>query len=358
MNTGRIDRSLLAARWPDQKKIEQLKLQPGDVLLVCGGFEDRAMTVINMAASAKSSGITVLDFEYAPLVDQNHFPQISQLCEDVGWQHIPIAYDRCNPSAIFDSVVTHLPSDLCRLYIDISGMSRLLIVQLIVGFLEQGADILNVSILYTEAVTYPPSESDAHATLSAHANDFASILSFISVGVYDLAIVPELSSINLNRAPIRLIAFPSFNPTQFFSVKSIIQPAKTTLIHGVPPVPELGWRTEVIRQLNMINDDVGDQQLEIGTLDYAECLRSLLNLYNQWAEFNSLVISPSGSKMQTVAVGIFRAFMRDVQIIYPTPLRFSNPKDHTHGAKQVYELKLDSFISLRNDLLATAFITQ
>jgi hypothetical protein len=237
-------------------------------------------------------------------------------------------------------------------------MSRLLIVQLIAGLIEQENNMPAVSILYTEAASYPPTEYEARAKLASRAHDPSAIFSFISVGVYDLAIVPELSSSNLNRAPTRLIAFPSFNPAQLFSVKSIIQPAKTTLIHGVPAEPALCWRTEVISQLNLINDDVVDESLSISTLDYSECLSTLLGLYDEWSEFNSLVLSPTGSKMQTVAVGIFRGFVRDIQIIYPTPLHFTDPTDHTHGAKQVYELKLDSFISLRNDFSAAALITQ
>ncbi|MDD5242031.1 MAG: hypothetical protein PHG47_10010 [Sulfuricella sp.] len=346
MNTSRIDRYLLAANWPELRSADYLQFQSGDVLLVCGGFEDRVMTVLNIAAISKVAGITVLDFEYAPAVDFNHFPEISELCEEAGWKHIRIGYDRCNPSGIADNVIENLPSDVQRLYIDISGMSRLLIVQLIVGLMVPDAATPLISILYTEAASYPPSESEAHAKLSNHANDSAAILSFISTGVYDLAIVPELSSVNINRAPIRLIAFPSFNPTQLLSAKSIIQPAKTTLIHGVPPDSKLHWRTDAICKLNQINDDTGSQNIEISTLDYSQCLKALLSLYDEWSEFNNLVLSPTGSKMQTVAVGIFRSFISDVQIIYPTPLRFTNPTDHTHGAKQVYELNLDTFIKL------------
>ncbi|OGS80480.1 MAG: hypothetical protein A2Z94_02625 [Gallionellales bacterium GWA2_55_18] len=354
----RIDRDLRAANWPEQKPIESIEFQSGDVLLVCGGFEDRVMTVLDKAASSKSCGLTVLNFEYAPTVESNHFEQVSMICEDAGWKHIRIGYDRCNPSGIFDNVAKQLPSDVRRLYIDISGMSRLLIVQLIAGLIEHKNNMPTVSILYTEAVTYPPTEAEAREKLASRTHDSSAIFSFISIGVYDLAIVPELSSSDINRAPTRLIAFPSFNPAQLFSVKSIIQPAKTTLIHGVPAEPALRWRTEVISQLNLINDDVVDQSLSISTLDYSECLSILLELYDEWSEFNSLVLSPTGSKMQTVAVGIFRGFVRDIQIVYPTPLRFTDPTDHTHGAKQVYELKLDSFISLRNDFSAAALITQ
>lgn len=346
MTESRIDRQLLSAHWPEQCKIEHIQFQNGDVLLVCGGFEDRAMTVLNMAATAKAPHITVLDFEYLPAVDSNHFPQISKLCADAGWTHIRVEYDRCNPSGVFDNVSRNLPTDIHRLFVDISGMSRLLIVQLIVGLMRSGIDIHKVTILYTEAESYPPSEVEARAKLDSYAIESAAILSFISAGVYDLAIVPELSSLNINHAPTRLIAFPSFNPAQLFSTKSIIQPSNTTLIHGIPPMPESRWRTEAICQLNNLNDDAKTQNLKISTLDYSECLKALLSLYEDWSAFNNLVLSPTGSKMQTVAVGIFRSFIEDIQIIYPTPLRFTDPTDHTRGAKQVYQLDLDIFIEL------------
>ncbi|MCX7192693.1 MAG: hypothetical protein NTY60_03585 [Proteobacteria bacterium] len=354
----RIDRELLAANWPKQEPIESIEFQAGDVLLVCGGFEDRVMAVLGMAVTSQSSGLTVLNFEYAPSVESNHFLQVSKICEKAGWNHIRIEYDRCNPSGIFDNVAKYFSPDVRRLYIDISGMSRLLIVQLIAGLIEKNNNIPAVSILYTEAASYPPTEAEAREKLASRALDPSAIFSFISIGVYDLAIVPELSSSNLNRTPTRLIAFPSFNPAQLFSVNSIIQPAKTTLIHGVPPDLALSWRTDVINQLNLISDDADDQSLTISTLDYSECLSALLRLYDEWSEFNSLVLSPTGSKMQTVAVGIFRGFVRDIQIIYPTPLHFADPTDHTHGAKQVYELNLDIFINFRNNFLVGAEITQ
>lgn len=344
----RIDRDLLATPWPAMRAIDSVQFQPGDVLLLCGGFEDRSMSVLNMAATSHSVGLTVLDIEYKPSLEPNHFPEISDISNHAGWNHIRIEYDRCNPSGILNGILKELPSEINRLYIDISGMSRLLIVQLIVGLLEQ-QKLPAISILYTEALIYPPTESEARAKLENNVSESDAILSFISIGVYDLAVVPELSSSNINQAPIRLIAFPSFNPAQLFSVKSIIQPSKTTLIHGVPPDVTLNWRTEVICLLNKIGEDLQDQSLKISTLQYSECLGALLKLYEEWSEFNSLVISPTGSKMQTVAVGIFKSFIQDIQVVYPTPLHFTNPTEHTCGTKQTYELCLDSFIALRKD---------
>lgn len=353
MIENRIDRYLKSARWPELCAVENLHFQDGDVLLVCAGFEDRVTTVLEMAETARARGITVLDCEYAPPIDSNHFPQIQKLCADANWGHVRVEYDRRNPASIFNKIISNLPIGIRRLYIDISGMSRLLIVQMIVGLIEHGIATESVSILYTEAESYPPSEAEARTRLANNSSEAADILSFISAGVYDLAVVPELSSLTMSSAPTRLIAFPSFNPAQLFSAKSIIQPANTTLIHGVPPDPALHWRTDAICQLNQISDNSENQDLKIDTLDYSECLRLLLTLYDEWAEYFNLVLSPTGSKMQTVAVGIFRGFVRDVQIVYPTPLRFMDPTDHTHGAKRVYELKLDSFIRLRNRLASS-----
>lgn len=358
MVTSRIDRALLAANWPNLRSADHIKFQKDDVLLVCGGFEDRVMSVLNIASNSNVSDITVLDFEYAPAVEFNHFPEIRELCNKAGWNHIRIEYDRCNPSGIASRVLENLPSDAKRLFVDISGMSRLLIVQLIVGLLELDTTAPSISILYTEAISYPPTESEAHTKLESHANDSAAILSFISAGVYDLAIVPELSSVNINRAPVRLIAFPSFNPTQLLSAKSIVQPAKTTFIHGIPPNADLQWRMEAICTLNQITDEIESQNIKISTLDYSACLKALLLLYDEWAEFYNLVVSPTGSKMQTVAVGIFRSFVSDVQIVYPTPLRFTSPTAHTHGAKQVYVLDLDEFRKLRNSYECSADVDQ
>lgn len=165
MVTSRIDRALLAANWPDLRLADRINFQPDDVLLVCGGFEDRVMSTLNIAFNSNVSDITVLDFEYAPAVESNHFPEIRDLCNKAGWNHIRIEYDRCNPSGITSRVLENLPSDAKRLYIDISGMSRLLIVQLIVGLLELDATTPSISILYTEAISYPPTESEAHTKL-------------------------------------------------------------------------------------------------------------------------------------------------------------------------------------------------
>ncbi len=81
-------------------------------------------------------------------------------------------------------------------------------------------------------------------------------------------------------------------------------------------------------------------------LYYEETLEHLLRIYDKYNYLERIFIAPTGSKMQTVAVGIFRTFMNDVQIVYPTPRKFSSKK-YTVGVKNIYSLDLKSFNSTR-----------
>ena len=56
--------------------------------------------------------------------------------------------------------------------------------------------------------------------------------------------------------------------------------------------------------------------------------------------FDRIVVAPTGSKMQSVAVGLFRAVLHDVQIVYPTPQFFAEPRNYTLGMRQLYQLDL------------------
>lgn len=318
------------------------RLRAGDLLIVSAGFEERALTVLQIACATGIKQIDVICFDYNPIIDQNRSGEIAALCDRAGWRHRRITYDRCNPRGIYDSVCPLLSENLGRIFIDISGMSRLLIVQLVAGILQRATGSMPCSILYTVAAHYPPTEQEAQAEIDRNSSS-SSLLSFVSAGVFDLAVVPELASSTLHQAPVRLIAFPSLNPAQLLNVRASIQPSQLSLIYGSPPDPAHSWRTSIIAKLNRIDDEIQHQDLTVSTLNYADTLRVLLQLYDQWAEFNTLMLSPTGSKMQTVATGIFRAFISDVQIVYPTPLRFTNPEAYTQGAKETYELELDLF---------------
>ena len=295
MTVLRVDQILKKETWPDLKKIDSVEFLDGDVLLVCGGFEERALKVFESVELSANKGLTIVDFIYLPEVEQNQDPLIEKRCREVGCRHIKLKYDRCEPSGIFESLLQVLPQNPNRIFIDISGMSRLLIVQLVMGFISSDIHRAQVKILYTEAESYSPSYEEAQLKLDTSKSDFSEIISFISNGVHDLAILPELSSLNVTQPPILLIAFPSFNTAQLHSAKSIIQPAKVMLFNGIPPSQDLQWRPTLISELNNIEDDHANQ-ISTSTLLYEETLSKLLELYDTRSAFYSFVISPHGEQ--------------------------------------------------------------
>ena len=83
----------------------------------------------------------------------------------------------------------------------------------------------------------------------------------------------------------------------------------------------------------------------MSTLDYRETLDLLLNIYDTYRQGAKLVVCPTGSKMQSLAVGVVCAFLRDVQVAYPTPRLFPAPADYTEDVGDLCRLPLEQFIT-------------
>ena len=230
-------------------------------------------------------------------------------------------------------------------YVDVSAMSRMLIVQLIVAVTTGRRGCRGVKVLYTEAEEYPPSREEVQAQGAERAKNEEVVDSYISSGVWELAAVPELSAFAAQAEAVRLVVFPSFNPAQLRLLLQELQPTFVDLVNGVPPGAENSWRTDAIQEGNVgaIKGLRNVTNHQTSTLDYRETLRLILALYDERSAFDKVVCAPSGSKMQSVAVGLARTFLTDTQIVYPTPQEFLEPRRHTVGAKQVYQLDLEGF---------------
>src|SRR6202034_3416514 len=122
-----------------------------------------------------------------------------------------------------------------------------------------------------------------------------------------------------------------------------LQPSRFSFIEGVPPSPQNKWRQRVISAVNQLDKIQDAETCQTSTLDYSETLDCLLKLYAKHGERERLLVSPTGSKSQTVAVGIFRALVEDVQIVYPTPRGFLKPDEYTHGIGPLHLLSLAAF---------------
>jgi len=221
-------------------------------------------------------------------------------------------------------------------------MSRLRIVQSLVALRQRDCGFRHCVLTYAEATRYPPSKEEVAAELRQSGKDPTYSILLLSSGVFDVTVVPELSATATGGSQTRLVAFPTFSADQLTALRAELQPSRFTFIQGIPPSTENKWRTSAIAKINQL-DTIPHESLNTGTLDYQETLDCLLQLYAKYSERERLLVSPTGSKMQTVAVGLFRAFLDDVQIVYPTPEEFTTPKNYTRGVSQMYSLPLDAF---------------
>ena len=330
---------------PILQRVEAVEVEADDILIGCAGFEDRAAEVILKRLSSNVRRAVVVD--YRPAILSNRLEEVTSQCQKRGIPHQVLRYDRQDPAGFGEVLTTACRGCTGRILVDVSGMSRLLIVQSLVALADVRELSSRVTVLYCEAAEYPPSRT---AVESAYLNE--SPIGFqinptvmLSSGVFDVIAVPELSSVALGGQPIRLIAFPSFNTDQLTALVSEIQSSAVTLVHGVPPHESNSWRTSAIRRINCVDDLQPKQELYCDTLNYLDTLTRLLELYAEFGGFQRLIVSPTGSKMQAVAVGLFRALVRDVQIVYPTPRAFVLPKAYTRGVKQLFSLCLGDPLS-------------
>jgi hypothetical protein len=339
----RIDEKLRYLAKPCSEKISNIDISDDCLFITCAGFEDRSVESLKRISAINNNQVHVVIFDYLPFYKQNRLAEMVQTCNVSNMTFNTIIYDRENPAAVYANLNMLLKNEIKKIYIDISGMSRLLIIQLLVSCFIEKRSFAGVTIIYTEAREYPPTKESVERQYLDNIEGLSRTAMFISSGVFDVAIVPELASIVMQGQPLRLIMFPSFNCQQLVALQSVIQPHFFTFIHGVPLSEENHWRTDAIKQLNHIEKITSKEEYDLSTFYYAETLDILLDIYDQHNKEEKIVIAPTGSKMQSVAVGIFRAFMEDVQIVYPTPVSFNDPEKYTLGVQQMYKLNLDAF---------------
>ena len=332
----RPDQTMLTVDWPKLVPVDVPTVGPHSILVVCAGFEDRAVVSLKRVLESGQAGFSVIVIKYLPRYLENQEREIERLLISAGVAFSECIYDRRNPSDIGGAIVRKLHA-CSNIVVDVSGMSRLLIVQILAAIIPQTC--VRLRLVYAEAAKYPPTVLE-YQRRRGEVNKPV----FLSSGIYEIAVSSELSSVAMVGQPIRLILFPSFDFSQVSNLLLELQPACTHVIHGRPPSEKNAWRTEAIRDLNSdVLDGLRNRiDHEASTICYAKTLDILLNIYSDHSMFDRLVVAPIGSKMQAVAVGLFRAVLTDVQVVYPTPMNFVDPSNYTRGVRQVYEIEFPS----------------
>ena len=307
------------------------------VIIAAAGFEDRTLA---FSSSLVATGCLLGLAVYKDWEKENRVEDIVASYGSAGIDRDEITsfeYDRFDPDRFASTLESWLHGvSQPRVLIDISTMSRLAIMIVLDVCRLSGKD---VGVYYAEASKYGPTKEEyENARKGLYPRPSIQVYSGLG-GVVRSA---RLSSVALQGEPTVLIAFMSMNEVLTQALINCISPSRLLLINGRPP--HHGWREEAtawihddLRREWAITDNPNStvaHELALpdrvtSTLDYAETVSVLLDLYWSAAAEFRIVLAPTGSKMQTVSCFVAKAVHTDIHIEYPTPESFL--KEYSRG---------------------------
>jgi hypothetical protein len=316
-------------------------------LIAAAGFEDRAVALLEKMYKDGLKVEYVIGIKYRPYNRKNkvaYFYNQASKVLSISKRFKWMVYDRYNP-AEFMSEFNNLHSiltDMSTIIVDVSGMSKFLIAVL----LQCLRDINTVVVIsYAEASVYHPTLELFNKSKIVPAEVTPE---FLTTDIFKIVTTTSLSSPSMQGYPSLMIAFPTFNNRELIALINEITPQYLILLYGKPHSMHDQWRLEAIKWLNNRIKEHILVSKTVSTFDYGETIVGLEMLYQEYQYTHKILIAPTGSKLQTLGVFLFRQMHPDVQLVYPVTRQFAT--EYTEGCKAVWSVVLPSIPNLIGQL--------
>ena len=329
---------------PSIEHLDISKIPEGSVYIGVAGFEERCFTFLEQYSTENVKFQNVIGIKYEPFDERNDIKKFEEFAIKVSpkskfeW----ITYDRRNPEEFSNSITNIEESfELAEnIVIDISGMSKFLIVILLYELKDYSG---NIHIVYCEAEFYHPLKEEYEKEKLAE-NTFPA---FLTTNVYKIVTTTELSSTSMQGYPFLIIAFPTFNYKEMYTLLNEITPQYLIKIEGNPREKHNQWRLEALRWINRKLDSDFDPNIkgiykkELSTFEYVKTIEILNEIYKKYKYTHKCIISPTGSKLQALGVLFFKQIYPEIQLVYPVTTKFS--EEYTEGCKEIWYIKFERF---------------
>jgi len=312
----------MLSKLPDIVLFNNIKKIPKIINYIgCAGFEDRSMSTLDYLISKEIKIKNAIGIKYKPLNRKNKVKEFSQRLEileaEINW----IFYNRYEQKS-FENIFINLFNwnDIENLIIDISGMSKFLIMIILKHLIKLMN--FNFIISYAEAQIYHPTYNEFIIELEKVRK---SPPVFLTSNVYKIMTSPTLSSVSMQGYPILLIAYPTFNYLELITLYNEMSPQKLIILEGNPLNEKDKWRLKGIRKVNrefIENSEINLESIVISTFNYIETFNTLKNIYKKYRYTHKIILAPTGSKLQTIASLLFHYYYPEIQIIYPITKSF------------------------------------
>jgi len=330
---------------PPTGKLDLNKIHTNATFIGAAGFEDRCFSFLERLITSNKKIGNVIGIEYRPFNPKNRREEFEEtgakaaLRNEVEW----LIYDRFNPEEFYHNfgTIKKLVSAKTNVIIDISGMSKFLIVILLDILKNYEGDVI---VIYSEADIYHPTPEE----YELEKKDFPGIApTFLTKDIFNIALTTSLSSIGMQNSPLLMIAFPTFNYRELMALLSEMTPQYLIEFEGIPHEKYNQWRLDAVRWINrnidkdfiLKIDEISHESLS--TFDYVGTVAALEEICKKFKYTHKCVIAPTGSKLQTVGVFIFKQLHPEIQIVYPVTKEFA--EEYTEGCKAIWMIDFMKF---------------
>lgn len=338
---------------PNIERLDMVKIPEGSVYIGVAGFEERCFTFIEQCSTENVKFQSVIGIKYEPFDKNNNIKKFEEIAINVSpkskfeW----ITYDRRNPEEFSNSIKSIEKSlEIAKnIVIDISGMSKFLIVILLYDLKNYSG---NIHIIYCEAEIYHPLKEEYESKKEDFAED--TFPSFLTTNIYKIVTTTELSSTSMQGYPFLIIAFPTFNYKEMYTLLNEITPQYLIKIEGNPREMHNQWRLEALRWINRKLDSDFDPNIkgiykkELSTFEYVKTIEILNEIYKKYKYTHKCIIAPTGSKLQTLGVLFFKQMYPEIQLVYPVTTDFS--EEYTEGCNEIWHIKIERFSEFMTEI--------
>ena len=332
---------------PSPEKLNLGRIHTNATFIGAAGFEDRCFSFLESIISSNKKIETVIGIEYRPFNPRNRKKEFETLGTKAAlWSEVEwLIYDRFNPEKIYHDFKQKkkLINETANIIIDISGMSKYLIVILLDIFKDFKGDVI---VIYSEAEIYHPTFEE----FESQKEKMPGITpTFLTKDLDNIALTTSLSSIGMQNSPLLMIAFPTFNYRELMALLSEMTPQYLIEFEGIPHEKYNRWRLDAVRWINrnidkdfILNIDEIMHE-ELSTFDYVGTVGALDDIYEKFKYTHKCVIAPTGSKLQSVGVFIFKQLHPEVQVVYPVTKEFA--EEYTDGCRKIWLINFVKFHS-------------
>lgn len=308
------------------------------------GFEDRATSMLDYAISEETQLENAIAIKYRPFDRRNRVSEFRDRLAKVGAQTIWTTFDRYDPQKFSKAILPILESlNSSYILVDISAMSKFLITVFLQAIRKKPNPL---TIVYAEAEIYHPTREE----FEVKKNELGATPDFLTTDVYKILTTTSLSSVSMQGYPVLLSAFPTFNHTEIVALYNELSPKHMILLEGEPHEEQDKWRLEAIREVNRRVTDNPDYSCEsevLSTFDYISNIEALEEIYQKYCYTHKILLSPTGSKLQTIATFMLKQLHPDVQIVYPVTKAFIGEySEECRALWCIHFAKFSDFIAL------------